>query len=222
MTRIKSSTFELMKIFSDPRRLHILHMASDEPVSVKQLADELQEQPSRLYYHVKKLEEAELLEVVETKIIGNLVEKYYQAVNFKDVLYRGDVQLQASQPELSLSLTYQLIEPAIKLFEKGLDIVRKEKEKGNELKRLPFQVTFNSASKRMTAKEWHLSMEHSMKILTADNESIDKVWKDDIFEQIHEDELNRKGTYQHIIISYRIEDAEEAGISRNKKMENNE
>lgn len=210
MARIKDQSLELMKILSDARRIRILHAALNKPITVKQLAEELDEQPSRLYYHVKKLEDAELLQVVETKMLGNLVEKYYQAINFKDVLYRGNIQLQAEQLELSLSLMYQQIEPALKLFEKGLEIVREEKKKGNELTRHPFQITMNTSSDTMTAKEWRQSLKKIAKATIHDSEKFE--WEDSILEQMSEEDQNKKGTYQYILLSYRIEDAEQNGI----------
>ncbi|SFF02760.1 Helix-turn-helix domain-containing protein [Bacillus sp. OV194] len=212
MAQWKTQSIDLMKIFSDPRRLRILHLASEQPITVKQLASELNEHPSRLYYHVKKLEEAELLEVAETKQIGNLVEKYYKTVNMEGVLYRGDLQAQAEQPEVALSLTYQLIEPALKLYERSLAKVREEKKQGVELNELPYHVTINSSSDRMTAKEWQESFPPIMKALgKKDKKEFD--WPKRPGKKIlSEEEANKVGTYQYVLISYRIEDAEELGI----------
>ncbi|MDN4524559.1 ArsR/SmtB family transcription factor [Fictibacillus fluitans] len=209
MAQWKTQSIDLMKIFSDPRRLRILHLASEQPITVKQLAAELNEHPSRLYYHVKKLEDAELLAVAETKQLGNLVEKYYQTINMDDVLYRGDLQAQAEQPEVALSLTYRLIEPALKLYEKSLAKLREERKHGEELNEMPYHVTINSSSDRMTAKEWRESFPAIMKAL-GKNEKKDYEWPERSFTS--EEEANKVGTYQYVLLSYRIEDAEELGV----------
>ncbi|WHY73599.1 ArsR/SmtB family transcription factor [Fictibacillus enclensis] len=209
MAQWKTQSIDLMKIFSDPRRLRILHLASEQPITVKQLAAELNEHPSRLYYHVKKLEDAELLEVAETKQLGNLVEKYYQTINMNDVLYRGDLQAQAEQPEVALSLTYRLIEPALKLYEKSLAKLREEKKHGVVRNEMPYQVTINSSSDRMTAKEWRESFPVIMKALGKKDKK-DYDWPERSYPS--EEEANKVGTYQYVLLSYRIEDAEELGI----------
>lgn len=212
MAQWKTQTMDLMKIFSDPRRLRILHLASEQPITVKQLAAELNEHPSRLYYHVKKLEDVDLLEVSETKQHGNLVEKFYSAVNLEGVMYRGDLQAQAAQPEVALSLTYQLIEPALKLFEKSLAKIKEEKKKGNELNDMPYHVSIHSSSDRMTAQQWYDSFPGIMKAL-GKKETKDHDWPvRPGKEPLSEEEANKVGTYQYVLLSYKIEDAEDLGI----------
>jgi AcrR family transcriptional regulator len=51
-----------------------------EPLTVKQVADRLGLAPSKLYYHVNMLEQHGLLQVVETRMVANMVEKYYQTI----------------------------------------------------------------------------------------------------------------------------------------------
>ncbi|WDL98681.1 ArsR/SmtB family transcription factor [Alicyclobacillus sp. ALC3] len=75
----KISDLELMKLLLDPKRSQILEYAAGQALTVAELAERIGEKPSRLYYHVHKLEEAGLLEVVETRQIGNLVERFYQS-----------------------------------------------------------------------------------------------------------------------------------------------
>lgn len=209
--RWKTQTLELMKVMSDPRRSRILHLAKEQPVTVKQLAEQLGEQPSRLYYHVKKLLEVDLLEVVETRQHGNLVEKYYQAIN-DDVIYRGDFHLQSEHTQLALAFVHRKIDPALRLYEKGLEKVREEKEKGNnELNRfrLPYHISINSSTDRMTGKEWRQSLQQMMK--SVGKEKDDEAWPE-LPMELTKDEVEQEGTYQHVIISYRIEDAEALGL----------
>ena len=51
-----------------------------EPRTAKQIATELGENAARLHYHVKELVRVGLLEQVDTRVKGSIVEKYYQPV----------------------------------------------------------------------------------------------------------------------------------------------
>ena len=70
---------ETMKVVSDKRRLQILH-AMREPTTVKAIASEMEGSPTRLYYHVKMLEQHGLVRVIGINIENGIVEKTYQAV----------------------------------------------------------------------------------------------------------------------------------------------
>ncbi|EIT85659.1 hypothetical protein A374_07479 [Fictibacillus macauensis ZFHKF-1] len=211
--QVKPNSIELMKIFSDPRRLQILHAALDEPITVKQLAIELNEQPSRLYYHVKKLEEADLLEVTETKQLGNLTEKYYQTVNMKDTLYRGSPQIQAEQPEVTLSLTYQLIQPALTLLEKSLEEIRKAKEQNIHHTSHLYQFDISSVSDRLTAQEWADSIPKIIQMIAKKDENTIPLPS----RTFTEEEGKEQGTYQYVLLSYRLEDVEHVKNENTKK-----
>jgi DNA-binding transcriptional ArsR family regulator len=66
-----------VQIMADPLRSQILELFGEEPLTVKQVADRLGLAPNRLYYHVNLLEQHGLLRVVETRMVGNMVEKLY-------------------------------------------------------------------------------------------------------------------------------------------------
>jgi DNA-binding transcriptional ArsR family regulator len=210
MVKSKTQTLELMKILSDPRRSKILHLATEKPVTVKYLAEELNEDPLRLYYHVKKLLKADLLEVVETRQLGNLTEKYYQTINYTDTIYQGDYEEQAEHLELTLSFVHQKLDPGLHLYQKALEKIRNEQEAGKKAERLPYQVMINSGTDRMTGKEWRKLNEKISK-------AMGNVEEDEEWPQIP---LNAKddeeGTYQYVLVSYRIEDAEDLGIIKSE------
>jgi len=71
---------EQVKAMAVPLRVEIVKMLGKEPMTTTQVAKLLDEKPNRLYYHVTELEKVGILEVVETRQRGNLVEKYYQPV----------------------------------------------------------------------------------------------------------------------------------------------
>jgi len=73
------STLEEIKVISDPFRFKILVLFNKESgsLTVKQMAVKLREVPSKVHYHVKELERIGVLEIVETKEKGGIIEKFY-------------------------------------------------------------------------------------------------------------------------------------------------
>ncbi|WP_163195091.1 winged helix-turn-helix domain-containing protein [Clostridium thermarum] len=74
------STVEEIRALSDPYRYKILNCfyKNGEPITVKQVADELGEVPAKVHYHVKKMEKAGILVLVHTKEINGIIAKYYE------------------------------------------------------------------------------------------------------------------------------------------------
>ncbi len=68
---------ETLKILTEPLHLQILEMLDLEPQTVKQVADKLGLSSNRLYYHFKMLEEHGLIQVVQTRLVNNMLEKTY-------------------------------------------------------------------------------------------------------------------------------------------------
>lgn len=77
--RIISTTKEL-KVFSDPFRLNIINVFREnhEPLTVKGCADILNEFPSKVSYHVKKLIDIDVLELDHVEVINGINAKYYK------------------------------------------------------------------------------------------------------------------------------------------------
>jgi putative molybdopterin biosynthesis protein len=73
------STFNQLKILSDPRRLSILRQLMVGPATLSQLGRMLGEEPSWVRHHLKALEAAKLVELAEVKIADGYIEKYYQS-----------------------------------------------------------------------------------------------------------------------------------------------
>jgi predicted transcriptional regulator len=71
--------FDTLKVIADPVRNQILEVLLQNPHNVKEVADKLGLGASKLYYHFNMLEKFRFIEVVETRQVGNLLEKYYQA-----------------------------------------------------------------------------------------------------------------------------------------------
>jgi DNA-binding transcriptional ArsR family regulator len=88
---------ETLKVISDPMRLQVLELMVLEPKTVKEVADQLQVSPNKLYYHINLLEKHGLIRVVGTQLVSGIVEKHYQ-VTAKDIRV-ADGLISVSEPE---------------------------------------------------------------------------------------------------------------------------
>lgn len=68
-----------INVLSDPRRLAILQLLMVKPRTISQIGRELGEYPAGIRYHIKKLEQVNLVELSEVKISAGFCEKYYSA-----------------------------------------------------------------------------------------------------------------------------------------------
>jgi len=105
---------ETLRVMADPLRTQIYEILLQAPASVGQVAERLGLASSRLYYHVNMMEKLGLLRVVETRMVANIVEKFYRAVA---------VQLDVA-PELLNFSTEEGQEAVTELVTSGLDATR--------------------------------------------------------------------------------------------------
>jgi putative molybdopterin biosynthesis protein len=71
--------FEKIKLLADTRRLAILRKLMAGPATLTQIGEAMGEHPAWVRHHVKQLELAGLVELVETHITSGVVEKFYRA-----------------------------------------------------------------------------------------------------------------------------------------------
>lgn len=74
---------ETLKLVSDPLRLRLLEIAREEPVTAKEMASRVGVSQTRLYYHIKLLEEHGLLEIASTRLVSGIVEKRYRTTAYR-------------------------------------------------------------------------------------------------------------------------------------------
>jgi DNA-binding transcriptional ArsR family regulator len=74
--RIKD--LETLRSLSDPLRVQIVELLAED-LTVRQVAEKLGLAPSKLYYHFATLEKIGLIEVAETRMVANMVEKVYRS-----------------------------------------------------------------------------------------------------------------------------------------------
>lgn len=72
-------TINQLKALANPLRMQLLEQFAIKPTTTKQVAVALGLQPTRLYHHVAKLENAGLIKLVNTKRIRGTTEKYFLA-----------------------------------------------------------------------------------------------------------------------------------------------
>ncbi|MFD8594789.1 helix-turn-helix domain-containing protein [Kitasatospora sp. NPDC059646] len=93
-----------LKALADPLRLAVLGslMKRDpEPVSVKEIAADLDEAPTKLYRHVKQLEQAGLVFVAETRLVSGIVESRYRSAQ-QSLRLSPQVYAEGEQPPAAL------------------------------------------------------------------------------------------------------------------------
>jgi len=102
---------ETLKALAEPTRLAILSALLKPPwprvMSVKELAAELDMAPTRLYRHIRQLEEAKLIKVAETRMVSGILEQRYQASE-RDVRLGPDFL--RSHPDESLAAFHVIVD----------------------------------------------------------------------------------------------------------------
>jgi putative molybdopterin biosynthesis protein len=70
---------EQLKIVADSRRMAILKLLMVQPETLTTLGKHLGEHPARVRHHLKQLEKAGLVDLVDTQVVRGFTEKYYAA-----------------------------------------------------------------------------------------------------------------------------------------------
>lgn len=73
------NSLDQINVLSDPKRLAILEVLMVKPRTVSQIGRKLGEYPAGIRYHIKKLEQSNLVVLNEVKISPGFTEKYYSA-----------------------------------------------------------------------------------------------------------------------------------------------
>jgi DNA-binding transcriptional ArsR family regulator len=90
-------TVEQMRAMADLLRIRIIDLLRQRAMTVTQLGEVLGLTPAKVHYHVRELERVGLLELVETREKGGILEKYYQPIAYEISVNR--VLLSASRDE---------------------------------------------------------------------------------------------------------------------------
>lgn len=91
-----------LKAFADPRRMQIMRVLSTQAATNQQLANILQEPPARVLHHLRALIDADLVVLVDKRIRGGNVEKFYRATAR---VYGFDLEANTGEPLTISALT---------------------------------------------------------------------------------------------------------------------
>jgi DNA-binding transcriptional ArsR family regulator len=115
------SDVETLKALSDPLRLRILEamvQAADEPWTVKRIAKALGVGPTKLYHHIRILEDSELIRPAGQQLVRGIVETSYRIAQLQ---LRLDRSLLASGAAEVRSSTEQAITSIFDLARRDLE-----------------------------------------------------------------------------------------------------
>ncbi len=70
---------DAFQLLADETRRRIIYLLRAKEMTVAQIADELKLTPQAIYHHIRKLKDAEMVEVAREERVGHFIETYYQA-----------------------------------------------------------------------------------------------------------------------------------------------
>lgn len=70
---------EAFQLLADETRRRIIYLLRAKEMTVSQLAAELGLTPQAVYHHIKKLQDAGMIEIAREERLGHLIESYYRA-----------------------------------------------------------------------------------------------------------------------------------------------
>jgi len=73
-------SLEQIKVMANPLRMRLMEAFATKPMTTKQAAQILGQQPTKFYHHVDALERVGLIKLVKTKRKRGTIEKYYQTI----------------------------------------------------------------------------------------------------------------------------------------------
>ncbi len=82
------AAFELL---ADDTRRRLIYLLRVKAMTVAQIAEELGLTPQAIYHHIRKLKDAEMVEVAREERVGHMIETYYQATAEMFNLAEGEV-----------------------------------------------------------------------------------------------------------------------------------
>ena len=149
------NTVERLKALADPIRIRFMLELTEGPRTVKEVAEALGVPPTRLYYHLRILEQNGLLEVANRRIVSGIEERSYRIT--------GDPHNMNVAPTLTASQLYE--SGALRAL---FDVVRSEIEVAVETEPdLSMEDPLTSPILAMAITEFVLSREELAELVEA-------------------------------------------------------
>ncbi len=70
---------EAFQLLADQTRRRIIYLLRAKEMTVAQIAEELKLTPQAIYHHIRKLKDAEMVEIAREERVDHFIETYYQA-----------------------------------------------------------------------------------------------------------------------------------------------
>jgi DNA-binding transcriptional ArsR family regulator len=70
---------EAFNLLGDPTRRRIIHLLRAKERTVSQIAEELGLTPQAIYHHIRKMKDADLVEIAKEERVEHFIETYYRA-----------------------------------------------------------------------------------------------------------------------------------------------
>lgn len=147
---------KLAKALLDKTKQRILESISSEEKTIKQIAESLNEDASRLYYHVKQLKELDLVKISRSENLNNLTQNYYLSNTEKNVNITFDGTL---AKESAIILSQKINE----IYTKGIWVLNRDFKRGASKESSDVEVTVTTLS--LTKKQWKKVNEEIRQIL---------------------------------------------------------
>lgn len=155
---------EQLRAIADPLRGRIFEALARRPLTVTQVGALLGEAPAKTHYHVRELERVGLLNLVETRERGGILEKYYRAV--ARVLATTPSLLQG-QPDAVVSAARDAIQLIAQGFLRAL--ARYSRQNATESDPAAALLTIDNTSVWVTPAEYQRLMAEVFRLLAAYN-----------------------------------------------------
>ncbi|MCL4318702.1 MAG: winged helix-turn-helix domain-containing protein [Firmicutes bacterium] len=92
--------YDTLRVLSDPIRMQILGILIGHEKTGKQIADQMKISGSRSHYHLKELEQKNVVKIVRTEEKNGILQKFYRAVAFDYVIDEELLPVIYSKPVL--------------------------------------------------------------------------------------------------------------------------
>lgn len=121
------------KLFSDPLRRQILHLVTPKEMSAADLVKELGKNYSSIVYHIRLLEEAELVARVREEIVQNKIQQFYRATawNFHVSYYLDETMSKDEEYRAWQEDLYNRLLNGLKGY--SFDVPEEKQERAKEL-----------------------------------------------------------------------------------------
>jgi len=150
------TTLNQVHTLADPQRIRILDRLVREPMTVKMLGTDLGEPPAKVHYHVRELERIGVIHLVEARMKGGVLEKYYRAVA-RNVSVQEDL-LRTSPPDELEALMHDFMQ----IVQRGLAAAMAYHQKHREENAPGY---FSNETVWSTPEEFRALMEQQRKLL---------------------------------------------------------